>query len=380
MSAKVKAMKQLIFALVVFVLSFAVGGILSKAHATTIKSTNADTEISQPVNDDTLVSGQNVIINAPINGELLVSGNTVAVNQTSSRSVLAAGNSVTVENGTTYNALLAGNTIVLKGDVGHDVWIAGSTVTIDPSAHIHGSLHVYGNQIHLNGKIDGDVVFSGQSVESSAVIGGSMTGDASSVSFTGGSIGKDLTYKSNQDATGIDKVTVAGKTSRSALQHTYGVGTLAGFSLLKLLSTIVVGAVLILLFPKKLKAIDSLVRTKWVNSFLTGLVVLVVTPIAVLLLMATYVGIPLAILAFVFYVMCLYFGGLIGHMVLGSWIIDRFKMKQNWWLALILGLAVSTILFFIPIIGWLVLFVLFVAVTLPTFGAVINLARTEQMG
>ncbi len=359
-------------------LLFAVFGLVGGAQAA--QFAGGDTySLSNQINDDLFVGAQKLTISAPILGELFAAGNSVDVAKRPGRSVYAAGQTITVSDGAGYNVFAAGNQVTIKGTIDHDVFVAGNSVVIDPSAIIKGSVWAAGNQVSLNGKIDGSVNVSGTSVSSSAVIGGSVTAESPGLSFTGGSIGGDLTYKASQDAQGLSKVTIAGKTVKAEpTAKSATVNSKRKALLYSILSMIVMGAAFVLLVPHKITAIHDMLTKSWSSSLLTGLLTLVVTPIVAIILMVTTIGLPLGLIMLVLWFIALYMATITAQIIVGKLLLDRLNVKQqNWWLALVVGIVLTQLLFMIPVIGGILGAVFFIAVVLPTLGAAFEWWKTR---
>ncbi len=360
-------MKRLLFGL-----SLLVGFLLLAAPVSAASiHTNDTISIAQPTNDDVFAAGEQVTITAPVTGDIFAVGRKLEIESRGTRSVFAGGNEVTLSDGSGYNAFIGGVHVVLKGVYEHDVYVAGQYITIDPSAHIKGTLRVMGELVELRGQIDGDVFLTGKTLHSGAVIGGNLTVEGNDLDFSSGSIGKDLHYTTPEEARGLDRVTVAGATNHS-VGHLNEMTTQARVrqALFAFLTTLVTGAALLLLFPRKVKAVAEELRTHWAASLGIGLVFLIAMPIVSLLIMATAVGVPLGIIGLAFYGIALYAASVLSLVVVGFYLLQWAKLGTvSWWAALVLGALLITLLRMIPVIGPIIGIALFVGVTLPTLGA-----------
>jgi len=352
-----------------------VAGSVPALAATTV-SGEPDATVSSSIDDDLFTAGQTVSVDAPIKGEIFAAGQTVTISNRPDRSIFAAGLTVSLSSGAGYNAFVGGQTVTLNGDYGHDVFVVGSSVVVESGARIRGSLYVTGNVLVVHGTIDGDVKASGQSFTSDATIGKSVNIDASTVSFSGGSIGGDLSYAGSAKTIGLDQVSVKGSTIKSDPSAT-------GFSqpssttdrsvsvldaLMALVTMILIGALFILLTPVRLTAISETVRQDWVGSFLTGLVTLMVTPMLIGVALATLIGWPVALIVGFLYVSVLITSSFVAPIILGSLIIKPAKSERPW-RALLLGALIVAVTAALPVIGWIPKMIIFVGLTIPVFGA-----------
>ena len=337
------------------------------------QASNGTTDVTQTVNDDAFIAGSSVSISAPIQGELFGAGQTITVNKSVERSLFIAGNTVAIKQGAAYNAFVGGNTVTLSGIYGHDVFAAGNTVVVESGTVIHGSLYAAGQSVEIHGTIDGSVRVGASTVTSDAVINGSLTGYVQELSFTGGSIAGDLSYRSDQDAKGLNQVNISGQTNRStpstAEASTTNNG--GGFDALgvffRFLSIMLIGALLILLLPKKIQVVADDVKSSWANMFGLGLLVLVGGPILAGIAFGTLIGWPIALIILTVWFILLFLSAILGTITLGS-LVMRMK-TPNWWTALAVGALVIVILTSLPVVGSFIRIIIFIALTLPTFGA-----------
>ncbi len=122
---------------------------------------------------------------------------------------------------------------------------------------------------------------------------------------------------------------------------------------------VVMGGLFILLTPARVTAMTEAVTGRWVSSFLTGLVVLVVAPLLVGLSVATVIGWPVALIIGLL---------VVAPIVLGSLILRDEKPGRPW-RPLLLGSLIVAVTTALPLIGWLPATAVFVGLTLPLFGA-----------
>ncbi len=371
----------------IFILLFASFVVLSGASLVSAASytTGDNPTISTAVNDDAFVSGGTVSIDAPVMGELFAAGDKVTVSEKPSRSIFVAGNTVTVSEGSSYNVFAAGNDVTIKGDIAHDVFVAGNRITIDPSTTINGTLHIAGNEMKIAGTIKGNVEANGNMVTINAVIGGNFKGDVTNLTFTGGSIGGNLDYKSAKDADGLSTVTITGSTTRG--EQSYTPSSPLHNWLWAGLGTLITGLAILFMMPRKLEDEINTMTTQWPKALGWGLVTLIVTPIVGALLLATMIGAPIGVILLIAYIIALYLAGVIGQMFIGSWILKRAKtrittQKQHLGWSLVVGIIVVGLLKMIPVVGGIIAFIFFIIAFLPAFGAaalwVSNFLKEQQ--
>ena len=334
-------------------------------------------DVSQSVNDDAYVAGSTVSITAPVHGELFTAGQSVTVTDSVDRNIFAAGNTVTVNHGAAHNAFVAGNTVTLSGTYGHDVFAAGSSVIVESGTVIQGTLYAAGQSVVLHGTVNGDVRASASTFTSDAVIGGSFTGYVQDLTFTGGTVNGDVSYRSDKDAAGLSMVTVKGSTTRSTptsaetssfSKSNEGFNAFSAF--FRFLGLMLMGALLILLMPKKVQLLADDVRSNWGASLGWGLAGFIGGPLVAMLAFMTFIGWPVGLIVLAVWLIELFLAAIFGTITLGA-LIMRMK-APNWWTALAVGALAVVIFTSLPAVGGLVRFVVFFALTLPTFGSALQ--------
>ncbi|MCP2521149.1 hypothetical protein NLD30_11990, partial [SCandidatus Aminicenantes bacterium Aminicenantia_JdfR_composite] len=118
-----------------------------------------------------------------------------------------------------------------------------------------------------------------------------------------------------------------------------------------MIGAIIVGILLIKLFPGFSKITVEQIRHYW-KSLGIGFVILICLPIASVLIAITVIGIPLSLILLLFYFLFLYIGKILVSLVIGEEIL-RKKAEFSIW-ALILGIGIFTVLYNIPYIGWII--------------------------
>ncbi len=338
--------------------------------------------IDDAISDDAVITGGSVRIRAPISGETVVIGSSIETDQKPARSLVVAGATVRVNEGVGYNLVAAGSDVTIRGDIEHDAYVAGSLVTIK-DAHIKGTLRVAADELRLGGQIDGDVIVTARAATSDAAIGGSLRGPIESLTFTGGSINGSLTYLASHDAIGLDKVKITGNVERSVQKS--DTRQLFEKWLQSLLTNFVAAAAVLLLLSRSLREVETMVDKRWGRMAITGFLGLAIVPLASLLLAATLIGLPLAVILFGLYCLTLFVGVMMAQILLGRYIIRLTKRPVSWWPGLIVGVVATSSLALLPsVIGSVFRSGLLIGLVLPCFGALIGLwqmaIKKEQAG
>jgi len=135
---------------------------------------------------------------------------------------------------------------------------------------------------------------------------------------------------------------------------------ISGFSIfwafVSLVSSFIIGILLIWLTPLYMSDIAQTIETKIWPSMGIGFLAVIIVPIVCIILLATVVGIPLAFMLFISYILFVFL-----NKIFISYAIGKKLLPGKNILALLVGLVVYEVISIIPVVGWLwSLFALFV--------------------
>lgn len=243
----------------------------------------------------------------------------------------------------------AAGQVVIDAPVAGDVYVVGGSVRID--ADITEDLHVAGGQVVINGNIAGDVVALAGNVEitEGASVGGELVVAVGELIIDPGA-NVQGTVTRYQPPIREDKKS-AGLAAASS-------------GILWLLSSLVMTLLLGYGLPVKSAKLAQEWQTKFGLNLVWGLVFMIVVPVVSLLLMVTIIGIPLAATALALYAILMYLGKLVATLAVGAWIASLWTKKNGLepiWAAAVIGVLVIMLAGLVPIIGWLVVFLAFLA-------------------
>ncbi len=111
------------------------------------------------IDDDLIITGQNVIIDGTINGDLVVTGGTIVINGTVNGSLLTAGQSMTI-NGTVGGSLYSAGASLTLGPqavVTRNLFFGGYSLTTTPGSLVKRDGAMGGYQAILKGEIQRDL-------------------------------------------------------------------------------------------------------------------------------------------------------------------------------------------------------------------------------
>lgn len=141
---------------------------------------------NEVIDDDLIITGQNVIIDGTINGDLVVAGREIVINGTVNGSVLAAGQSLTINGkvgGTLYSAGASLN-LGPKAVIERNFFFGGYSLLTEPGSVVKRDGTIGGYQAMLKGDIQRDLLAGVGALELNGVVGRNANVDVGDPSMT----------------------------------------------------------------------------------------------------------------------------------------------------------------------------------------------------
>ncbi len=317
----------------------------------------------QNVTNDYFAAGSTVILDGTVNGDAYIAGGNIAINGTVNGDVLAAGGNISINGHVTGNVRAVGGQIAVAGNIGRNVSVAGSTISLQYPAKVTGSVVAAASNLSLLAPTEKDITIAARQVSIDTLINGNVTGAVGQMDILPGTkiMGK-LTYWSNSPAQIAQFTVKNGITyhhtrwdTQKASQPTFNTaatGFFAGFgiiwSLVSLITSFVLGLILLRFFPVSMQQISTTLTTKPWASMGIGFLTVILLPIAFVTLLFTIIGIPLAIILLIVFILFALLNGIFISYAIGKKLLPR---KNS--LALVVGIVINGIISCIPVIGWI---------------------------
>ncbi|MES2668237.1 MAG: polymer-forming cytoskeletal protein [Patescibacteria group bacterium] len=345
--------------------------VLSEPVTENVYVAGTDITVATGLPLDMLAAGGTIRIAAPVAGDLVLAGGTIAVERPVGGDLRAAGGRVIVSGPVAGDLVLAGGTVTASSTAS-DTRIIGGTVNVTGSG---GRAVVYGAEVYLSGTFQGDVEIIASdrlTLAEGTVITGSLRYDAP----------QEVSLPASASVTG--GVVYTGSSSYLPTVEEARTFALAGasvFVLVRLLSVLILAGLLAGLFPVFTQRVADKALTRTPGRFallaLLGFAVVVATPVFVLLLMLSFVGMGVGALLLIAYLLLLALGYVYAGVLAGS-ALGRGLLKRpsvTWKIAL-LGMLALYLVGAVPVIGDLLVFVLFLAAT----GSIVAIAHRFAFG
>ncbi|HQU07566.1 MAG: hypothetical protein B7X04_01295 [Parcubacteria group bacterium 21-54-25] len=331
-----------------------------------------------------LVSGSVTVATSTL-GDLTAIGGSVTTSSFVGGDALLAGGSILLQGRVVGDARLVGGQVTVSAPVGGDLAVAAASIE-DTAAHARrifavggtvrlesgsrGAVTVYGNDVYLSGTFDGNVHISALNTLTLAphtVIHGTLRYEASEVALIPDSASVDggVTY------TGASFLPTSQEAAAFALA---GIGI---FFLVRILGALIIAGLLAGLFPVFTNRVANDVLKKSARHvlllLLLGFGVLVATPVLIILLALTFVGLGIAFILGAAYALLIILAIAYAGIISGA-ALSRALMKRPYttWRDAIFGMLVLMLVGIIPFVGGIVTILL----TCLAAGALVSLFYT----
>lgn len=312
-----------------------------------------------PVVGDLSAIGGSVVTTAPVSGDELLLAGSISSRASVTGDVRAVGGNVTIEGS------VAGDLVALGLSVYDSVRTLGSTLIIAADTILSngaaGPVTIYGNNISLAGDFASNVTVV-------------ATGRLSLAADT--TIRGQLSYEAPEKAVIPASVTIVGGVEYSNASYLPDAGTsralalvsIGFFLFVRVLGALILAGLFAGLFPRLAEAIvlrvyDDRPRSMLLTMLL-GFAILVATPILIILLILTFVGIGLAVLISILYALLVLLALLYAGILLGSIFARRFmKREAVLWRDGVFGMLALSLVALVPVIGPFVVFLLSIFTT-----------------
>jgi cytoskeletal protein CcmA (bactofilin family) len=323
---------------------------------------NVTIPAGETIDDNLFAAGDTVSVDGIVTGNLLAFARRVSVKGTVKGDLITAAQRVEVFGSVEGNVLGAGEDVTLHGVVQRSVHAFAKRVAMGAGARIQGDAMAFAQEADLEGSFGRDLLaFAGRTTLRGEVARNMSAWTGGLDVEAPGRIGGDLTAHVHEKeqlriapgASVVGKVEtrLSGKRSRSS---PYSRPSFYLWKAIWVAAAFVTGLALRRLSPS-LFAYDPANAAALVKPLGIGFLVFAATPVGVVLLCLTLVGLPLALLALATWLAGLYVSGILVGAVVGSALLTRRgAARPPFALALLLGLLALTVAASIPYFGGLV--------------------------
>ncbi len=313
-----------------------------------------------------IAAGENVLIDGTISGDLITASQSLIVNGRVEGDIIAIAQNIDIKGEVGGNIRVVGNNVDISSVVTRNLNVFGSNIMISENARVGWDAILGGSTVITKGNINGFLDIYAQNASLDSKIGKNarinIYNESQNPSLSvskNTTINGDLDYTANVSASIDNQAVISGQTNFHKSENKKNSNTWPNWvwgRLFAFLSTILIGLVLVFILPKNSTAIINKIRSHPGKSVLIGAIITLATPLLLLLLMVTIIGLPLALILFLTVLAGVLLSTAVSSLLLGSLIVQNV-LKKNltslFW-PLVLGVAIITLLSSLPYLGWLI--------------------------
>jgi hypothetical protein len=254
-----------------------------------------------------------------------------------------------------------GSTFVVESGevIRHDVVVLGGSLDVRAGGRIDGDVTVFGGNSSVDGRIDGNLAMVGGNLTlgSEAVVDGDLVTFGGNVTQDQGAVVRGERIQGSWINIGRPTTPVSPVVPRlyfpsgwSNFENWFG-GLVS--AVMSAVALIALGLLLFYLLPRQMAVIEQTVRRAPAASLGVGLLTLIMLPIALVLLVITCIGIPVAVLVALLAAAAGICGWIVVGAMLGRWMLATLKARVAPALDVVAGVGTLSLLSAVPCVGWL---------------------------
>lgn len=329
-------------------------GLTSVVHAQSFRSgSTVSISKNETIRETVFASGRDIIINGQIYGDVFCAGQSVTINAAVHGDVICAGQTVTVGGRVLGDVRLAGQSVTLNGEVTGNASIGAQSFNLAQQGRIGGDASIGATDSTFSGSIGRDLAIGGQGVSLAGNVDRNVQVNATDITLTGdarvnGSLHAVSTNQVNKQPGAVVSGGITRAPPAQSSKPAASTGSVLLWLLYWLLAMLLIALALALLFPRALHAIsDEALPRPW-RVLLIGFVAAFAVPFILFLLALTVIGIPLALLVGLCWLLIVLFSSPVFAYYIGRLILRHSRQPL---LIMLVGALVLIVLYLIPFLN-----------------------------
>lgn len=324
-------------------------------------------------NGDVLTAGDHVSISDSVPGDVMAAAGDVDFDGMAGGSLLAAAGDVYARGRVDGSIRAGGGAVRIASSVGRNVTAVGGSVELGPEAVVQRNAYLGGGAVTLDGSVGGDAYVAGEAVTVNGHVGGDLRVECERLTIgPSARIEGELRYRLSDDGTVVISTQAAIAGGAEELEPREERDGLL-FPMFRVLAFLLFGAVVVAVFPRRVLELVPPMHDRPLAAAGMGLLWGILTPVFIVVVAATVLGIPLAIAAGMLFGIVLYAAPIPPSLWLGSAILQGrdLTIRHGAVLSFLAGGFTIAFLGVLPIVGWVVRLI----ATLLGLGAVVMVVR-----
>lgn len=349
---KIIALAVVVFGVVMVVLSPA-------AHAQEIRSSdNISVGKDETIDAPLIANGNTINIEGTVNGDLYCVGSQVIISGRVDGDIFCIAQSINLSGQVDGSARLLASDMNISGTIDGTLSALSSNFVLTDKAKITKDLMLATTNARINGNVGRDISLYSQSAELGGVVGRNVAGNIFNLTLSkNADIRGNVNYTSSNEPIRLSDSKVGGKITRNQSMPQAGgqvglVNLLLGY-LAFTLSLLIVSMLSVWAIPKFFVNTQKEIEGSIGKISLYGLANLFIVPVVCMVLAFTLVGLPLASLILLAWLLGLVLCGPVFAYYLGSKLLKNRKTVKNEYAVMFTGSIVILLLYLIPIVNFI---------------------------
>ena len=368
---------------------FSIVSIVPGVHAMEVQ-TGESVQIAkeQVIDGSVIIGATNITVDGVVHGDVFCAGQRVHITGKVDGDVICAAQSMTISGAVSGNVRLIGQTVEIAGGVRRNASLVAQSFSVSEGASVSGELLFAGQSMIVDGTIGKSILGAAQFANVNGRVNGGVKLDVESLGVgEKASISGGLLYTSDKEAIIPPSAHVAGTVNRTPLPPKserrktmfpkVNSKPWPANALSSILFFLIVGLIVVSVFPKYTKRISDQMKATPLATGVTGAIALMTTPVLIVLLAITILGIPIAIALLFVYLFVVIFSRIFVAGIVGAYILENFNVsqKESALVQMLVGVPVLWFMFKAPFVGGLLGFI---AVCWAVGGVVQMLRRVKK--
>lgn len=312
--------------------------------------------VNQIVENDFYAAGGSVTNSGEVREDMYVMAGSVTINGTIGKDLTVLGGTVQVHAPIGDDLRVIGGEVVVAGEVKGDVFVIGGALKVLSSATVGGDVYFYGGEAEIGGAVKGSVMGRAENFSVASKVGGGIDVVGSLTLTDGADIAGDVRYQSFSELSRSQNAVVSGTIVKGSLEE--NTNRNGHFSIFVTIAWFFSTLCLLFFFRPQLEQFWQKVHHAGAKSGLIGLAVLVLTPLLAVVLLLTVLGAWISVLLITAFVFLCILSLVLAPIVIGRYVMNFFRKNTDIdFLTVILGMALTFLLCYLPIIGKFIIFV-----------------------
>lgn len=310
-------------------------------------------EANEVVEGDLCITGDSVQVKGKVTGNLFVAGNTVEITGDVSKNIFAAGNVVFVSGTVGRSVYLAGNTVDIAGSIERDVFVGASQATIN--GLVKESVLAGAGMLVIKNEVKENLYAGAGQVTVLSTIGGDAFVGTGTTNLTKDHVKGSLNLQLEDKQKKLDEWKKDRELSKKALAGLTAFGVF--FAVMWFVGKYIVSLLVWKFNPAFSEAMSTEIVMNFWRNLGIGALVIFAFPIAVLFLLATLVGIPIALLVITIMGLILFLSSVWTGKVVGEYLLKGLRVTTSIPVQLFVGQLVIALLSLVPFLGFFVMLI-----------------------